>query len=132
MKAAKQETPAALGSAEPDPRGPSPLHALKDGDTFLVSDANGDITGTSDGLFHNDTRALSCFTLRLGATTPSLLSAFVSRDNVFLTSHLLNRALPPLGEMVPLQQGVVHIERTKFLWQSALHEKIAVTNYAAS
>ena len=34
-------------------------HVLKDGDSFLVANAYGDIEGESDGLFHDDTRLLS-------------------------------------------------------------------------
>ncbi len=40
-------------------RDASRLHALKDGDTFVVADAFGDIYGDGDGMFHNDTRVLS-------------------------------------------------------------------------
>jgi hypothetical protein len=46
---------------------------LKSGNTFAVNDANGDIRGTDDGLFVNDTRVLSELVLTFGgrATTPS-------------------------------------------------------------
>ena len=40
-------------------------YVLKDGDTFIVADAAGDIEGGSDGFFHNDTRLLSRFRLRI-------------------------------------------------------------------
>ena len=43
------------------------LFVLKEGDTFLVADAVGDVTGEGDGFFHNDTRLLSCFRLLISA-----------------------------------------------------------------
>jgi hypothetical protein len=39
----------------------STTYVLKDGDSFIVADAAGDIEGGSDGFFHNDTRLLSRF-----------------------------------------------------------------------
>ena len=40
-------------------------HVLKDGDSFLVANAYGDINGGSDGFFHNDTRLLSTYRLSI-------------------------------------------------------------------
>ena len=85
-----------------EPRVPHRLFALKDKDTFVVADAFGDIEGRGDGLFHNDTRLLSRFKLTLGARPPSLLSAAISQDNVFFTSHGANQQLPfPGGRVGP-------------------------------
>ena len=84
----------------PPARAAQRLFALKDGDTFVVADAFGDIVGEGDGLFHNDTRLLSRFRLLLGGAPPTLLSSAVSQDNVFFTANLTNRPLPPLGEPV--------------------------------
>ena len=44
-------------------RGLLPRFTLKDGDTFLLADALGDIQAADDGLFTNDTRMLSRFEL---------------------------------------------------------------------
>ena len=104
------------------------LHALKDGDTFIVADAYGDIFGDSDGMFHNDTRILSQLRLTLAGAAPSLLSAAISRDNVFFVSHLTNRPLPPLGGR-SIPEGVIHLERTRFLRHERLHEHIELVNY---
>ena len=41
-----------------------PRFTLKDGNTFLLADALGDIQGSDDGLFTNDTRVLSRFERR--------------------------------------------------------------------
>ncbi len=112
-----------------EPRSPSRLFALKDKDTFVVADAFGDITGEGDGLFHNDTRILSRFELRLGTKPPSLLSASVGRENVFFTSNGANQALPyPGGPVGP--PGVLHVERKRFLWDERLYERIRIVNYS--
>lgn len=97
------------------------LFVLKEGDLFLVADARGDILGQQDGLFHHDTRMLSELRLTLGGVQPSLLSSAVSQDNVFFTAHLTNHPLP---------QGVVHIERKRFLWHDRVYERILLNNHS--
>ena len=122
------EAPVEWGDIE-EPRVPQRLYALKDRDTFIVADSHGDIAGAADGLFHDDTRILSRWELVLGDKSPTLLSGAVSQDNVYFTSHGLNRAIPvPAGPAGP--PGVVHIERKRFLWAERLYERIRLTNYA--
>ena len=103
-------------------------HVLKDGDTFLVANAYGDIEGESDGLFHDDTRLLSVFRLRVGGLVPELLSSAVTRDNVFFVAHLTNRPLPVLGAPAA-PPGLIHIARTRFLCTNRLFERICCRNY---
>jgi len=108
---------------------PHLLYAQKDRDTFIVSDASGDITGQGDGLFHNDTRLISRLKLLIGPAKPSLLSAAVAEDNVFFTSNGANQALPlPGGPMSP--PGILHVERKRFLWDERLFERISIVNYS--
>ncbi len=122
-------TPVEWGEIE-EPRVPQRLYALKDRDTFLVADSHGDIAGVADGLFHDDTRILSRWEITLGERSPTLLSGAVSQDNVYFTSHGLNRAIPaPAGPAGP--PGVVHIERKRFLWDERLYERVRLTNYGA-
>src|SRR5687767_10851834 len=110
------EAPVEWGEIE-EPRVPQRLYALKDRDTFIVADR------------HDDTRILSRWELILGGRAPTLLSGAVSQDNVYFTSHGLNRAIPvPAGPAGP--PGVVHIERKRFLWDERLYERIRLTNYA--
>jgi glycogen debranching enzyme len=105
------------------------FYALKDGDAFVVADAYGNITGEGDGFFHNDTRLLSRFELTLAGMPPSLLSRSVSGDNVFFVAHMTNRPLPLLGgQSAP--EGVIHIERTRFIWAARLYERITCVNYS--
>ena len=88
---------ASVDHAEVDRReadGLGQLLSLKDGDAFIVADANGDILGATDGFFDDDTRLLSRFRLVIGERTPSALGSAVSRDNVAFTFHGANRPLP--------------------------------------
>src|SRR5579862_6451540 len=102
---------------------------LKQGDMFLVADIYGDVDGESDGLFRNDTRVLSCFRLLIGGDRPSRLGSNVAQDNVFFTAHLTNHPLVPIGgQSTP--EGVIHVERTRFLWDCRLYEMLVLTNFS--
>ena len=106
-------------------------YVLKSGDTFIVNDPLGDITGRDDGLFVNDTRVLSQLRLTFGGRAPSLLSGSVSSDNTAFTAHLTNRPLPPLGgDSTP--EGVIHVQRVRVLSGTVLNEAIELTNYGTS
>jgi glycogen debranching enzyme len=126
--ASTSDRAAVSGDAGEPPRAARPLFALKDADTFLVADAFGDILGESDGFFRDDTRVLSGLRLILGGQPPSLLSASVSRDNVFFTSHMTNRPLPLLGGKAA-PEGIIHLERTRFLAGERLYERLCCVNY---
>ena len=65
------------------PRTPDHLYVLKDGDSFVVADTYGDIAGSGDGFFLEDTRLLSCFYLLLGGERPTLLSSAVAVTTCF-------------------------------------------------
>ena len=107
-----------------DPR----QYVLKNGDMFMVADATGNVTGPSEGLFFNDTRMLSHFRLCVGGRALSLLGAAVGQDNVTFHSNLTNKPLPPIGG-TPVREGIIHVERTRILWQERLYERIRITNY---
>jgi len=115
-------------AASAEPRGPIGLFALKHDDTFLVADALGDVVGEGDGLFRDDTRVLSRWQLSIGGRPPSLLGAAISGDNVFFRANVTNRPLPPLGDSAT-PQGVIHLERARFIWQETLFERLRFTNY---
>lgn len=110
-------------------RGLLPRFTLKDANTFLLADALGDIQGSDDGLFANDTRILSRFELAVAGRRPSLLGAAISQDNTLFTAHLTNLPLPALGER-SIPQGVIHIERSRFLCESRLFERLRLTNFS--
>ena len=107
---------------------PMRRYALKYDEQFLVADELGDITGEGDGLFYEDTRLLSRFSLTVGGEAPSLLSSGVSQDNVYFRANLTNRPLPELGGALT-PEGVIHIERTRLLWNGRLYEQVTLTNY---
>ena len=104
------------------------LYALKNNEEFLVADAMGDVSGEGDGLFYRDTRLLSRFGLEIGGATPSLLSSGVSHDNVFFRADVTNRPLPELGGSVT-PEGVIHVERARFLWEGRMYERLKLMQY---
>lgn len=117
---------AAADTSEAD--GLERLMALKDGDTFLVTDAWGDMKGGAEGLFDHDTRLLSRFQMTVGLARPSRLSSGVGQDNVFFTCHSTNRPLPPMGGR-SAPAGVLHIERRRFVRDRRMFERIRMVNH---
>jgi glycogen debranching enzyme len=104
---------------------------LKQGDTFGLFDALGDCVApglTPGGLFHNDTRYLSGLQLLLDGQRPLLLSSAVENDNVILTVDLSNPDIYR-GNALTLPREVLHVRRSKFLWQGTCYERIAVRNF---
>ncbi|MER8530972.1 glycogen debranching N-terminal domain-containing protein, partial [Mesorhizobium sp. M0520] len=115
---------------ESAPREPHRQFALKHEDCFVVADSYGDIRGTGDGLFCDDTRVLSRFRLLIADRMPSLLGASLSQDNILFTANLTNlAAVGPNGSEVPA--SAVHIDRSRFIWQDRMFERITFTNYSA-
>jgi glycogen debranching enzyme len=110
-------------------RGLLPRFTLKDANTFLLADALGDIQGSDDGLFTNDTRILSRYELQIAGRPLSLLGAAINQQNTLFTAHLTNRPLPALGEK-SIPQGVIHLERNRFLFDGSLYEQLKFTNYS--
>ncbi|MEP9396393.1 amylo-alpha-1,6-glucosidase [Mesorhizobium sp. KR2-14] len=110
------------------PRNPLKQFALKHGDCFIVTNDRGDIRGRGDGLFRDDTRVLSLLCLTIGDKEPTLLGASLSQDNIIFNANLTNMPL----EVEPdssMPQGVIHIERSRLIWQDRLFERIRLANY---
>ncbi len=104
---------------------------LKQGDTFGLFDALGDCIDpglTPGGIFHNDTRYLSGLQLLIDGQRPLLLSSAVAQDNVVLTVDLSNPDIYQDNQIV-LPRETLHIRRSKFLWNGACHERLAVHNF---
>src|SRR6058998_2194462 len=92
---------------------------LKDDDTFAVFDYTGDIGafGTGEqGLYHEGTRYLSRFRLRLNGQRPLLLSARVKDDNELFGADLTNPDIPLGSGDLVLGRDLVHLFRSRFLW----------------
>jgi len=107
---------------------PRNLYAIKHNDSFAIANGLGDIIGKGDGFFHNDTRLLSQYHLSFGGKPLSLLSASLSQDDVYFKAQVTNRPLPQLGDRA-IPEGIIHIERTRFLWNERLYESLHLTNF---
>jgi len=106
---------------------------LKDDDTFAVFDYTGDIgaSGTGEqGLYHEGTRYLSRFRLRLNGHRPLLLSARVKEDNELFGADLTNPDIPMGDGDRVLTRDLVHLFRARFLWNGTWHERIRLWNYS--
>ncbi|HTM78876.1 MAG TPA: glycogen debranching N-terminal domain-containing protein, partial [Devosia sp.] len=104
---------------------------LKSGDTFGLFDALGDVVApgaTPGGLFHKDTRHLSGIEFLIDGQRPLLLSSAVENDNVVLTIDLSNPDIYANGEIV-LPREILHVRRSKFLWEGTCHERFAIHNF---
>jgi len=105
---------------------------LKQGNTFGVFNHSGDATGGPDsqeGLYHYDTRHLAQFCLTINGTWPVLLSSTLREDNSILTCDLTNPDLLAGDGRIILQHDLIHIRRSRFLWQGSCFERIAVKNF---
>ena len=105
---------------------------LKHGDTFAVFDRFGDIDvfgPAARGLYHQDTRFLSRFALRMEAQRPLLLDSSIKDDNVLFTVDLMNADVWRENEVV-VPRGSVHVQRSKVLWEATCFERVSAVNYA--
>lgn len=105
---------------------------LKHDDSFAVFDHNGDALagpGRPEGIFHHDTRYLSQLYLTIGGQRPLLLSSSMRADNAMLTCDLTNPDFFDAPGKVGLQHDLIHIRRSRFLWQGSCFERLAVRNF---
>jgi glycogen debranching enzyme len=108
---------------------------LKHGDTFAVFDRNGDAIGapgSSDGLYHRDTRYLSHLFLTIDGQRPILLSSTVRDNNAMLTCDLTNPDLKDASGKTILAHDLIHIRRSRFLWNGGCYERVAIRNFCHS
>jgi glycogen debranching enzyme len=104
---------------------------LKHDETFAVFDHQGDITPAGlgeEGIYHEGTRHLSCLLLGLGDDRPLYLSSTVKEDNDLLIVDLTNPDVR-VGEQEVIDRGMVHLARSKYLWQGVCHERLHLKNY---
>jgi glycogen debranching enzyme len=109
-----------------------PTRTLKHADTFAVFDHRGDIgsePGSSEGLYHRDTRILSKLTLLLEEARPLLLSSTIQDDNTSFSADLSNPDLL-IGDVVALRREQIHLHRLRFLWDGACYERLLVRNFS--
>src|SRR5690606_13855414 len=104
----------------------------KQGDTFAVFDHNGDAycgPGSPEGIFHRDTRYLSKLLLTINGQRPLLLSSTLRDDNATLTCDLANPDIHDSEGNIRLEHGLVHLQRSRFLWNGSSYERISVRNF---
>src|SRR5437763_5512311 len=105
---------------------------LQHDDTFALFDLYGDIgtLGTGEqGLYHEGTRYLARFRLRLNDRRPLLLSARVKDDNELFGADVTNPDTPLAEQGKVLSRDIVHVFRARFLWNATWHERIRLCNY---
>ncbi len=103
------------------------FRTLKHGDMFGVFDQRGDIPGRggTEGIFFQDTRMLSEFEFLLAGRPPILLSSTLRDDNATLTCDLSTPDLPAYD----MAGNLIHVRRSRFLWQGTCHERISIRNF---
>src|SRR5687768_6923474 len=83
------------------------------------------------GLYHGGTRHLSRLELRLGKVRPLLLSSTVRENNDLFPVDLTNPDLElDDGEVLP--RGLLHLFRSKLLWDSRCFEHLRLSNHGLS
>ncbi|SEG79273.1 amylo-alpha-1,6-glucosidase [Bosea lathyri] len=105
---------------------------LKHGDTFAVFDHNGDALsgpGSPEGVFHRDTRHLSHLYLTIEGRRPMLLSSTLRDDNATLTCDLTNPDVYDEGDRLVLEHDLVHLRRSRFLWNATCFERLVMRNF---
>jgi glycogen debranching enzyme len=105
---------------------------LKHADTFAVFDPNGDAlsgAGSADGIYHRDTRYLSHLQLAIDGARPILLSSTLRDDNATLTCDLTNPDLAGADGQIVMTHDLVHLRRSRFLWNATCFERLAVRNF---
>ena len=118
---------------EPDALGPVYVDRFvawsPGGTKIAVFDHSGDVItalAVSEGFFHLDTRHLSHFYLTVyGGQRPILLSSGLRDDNSVLTCDLSNPDISGEDGEAELQNDLVHIRRTRFIYRGSLFERLA-------
>jgi glycogen debranching enzyme len=125
-----EESFAIVSKAE---RSSAPVRVLKHGESFAVFDAHGDIVpgpASEHGFFHAGTRFLSGCELLLAGQRPLLLGSTISDDNAVFTADLTNPDVNGPGDGPRLARGLLHLFRSRVLWDGTWTERIRVSNHA--
>ncbi|HET9470046.1 MAG TPA: glycogen debranching N-terminal domain-containing protein, partial [Usitatibacter sp.] len=111
-----------------------PIRVLKYGDGFALFDRFGDIprAGSGEhGFYHQGTRYLARYELRLNGMRPLILHSSVRRDNSALAVDATNQDVYEDGKLVTVK-GTVHLARSWALWQATCHERLQVANFGGA
>lgn len=108
------------------------LRSLKDGDSFMVCDPNGDAVAAPDsteGLYYRDCRHLSKLFLSIEGRRPLLLSSGLRDDNATLVCDLTNPDLFDADGRLIHDHDLIHMRRARFLWNAVGHERLVLKNF---
>ncbi|NQX70083.1 amylo-alpha-1,6-glucosidase [Paenibacillus alba] len=103
---------------------------IKENDLFLMTDKTGDIpagNAAGHGLYTKDTRFLSGMEIRINGMTPILLSSSAG-TNYIATIRMTNPHMESDGQLI-LWRESIELERQRFIYEGALYETIAFTNF---
>src|SRR5215216_4318116 len=112
------------------------VQVLKHGNLFLLTDPFGDIHPDSRGLglYHSDTRLISCYALRVGGGRPVLLQGSMGgnfRGSIQLTNPSADRnpdaKVHPEGEVAGRTVG---ISRDRMIGETGMEERVRIVNHA--
>ena len=112
------------------------VQVLKHGNLYLLTDPFGDIHPDSRGLglYHSDTRILSCCALRVGGVRPVLLSGSMGsnyRGSIQLTNPSVDRNQD--GKVHPTDDvagRTVGISRDRLIGVEGMVERVRIVNHA--
>jgi glycogen debranching enzyme len=108
---------------------PSKVLAVKEGETFLYSDVEGNIDDRRElglGLYHRDTRYLSHYRMRVAGLEPVLLSS--SAERAFMAHVDLTNPEIPSHDGPGIPQHSLSIRRIRAI-DGKLYEQIRIKNY---
>ena len=104
---------------------------LKHDNTFAMFNKYGDILqykNSAQGIFHQGTRFVSDFQLKIEGTMPLFLSSNLKERNEMFLVDLTNSDIIEHNQ-VKLEKDIIHIMRQKVLWQSVYYEQIFFHNF---
>jgi glycogen debranching enzyme len=104
---------------------------LKHDNTFAIFNKYGDIhqyKPSAQGIFHNGTRFLSDFQLKIEGNLPLFLSSHLKESNEMFIVDLTNPDIMEDNRM-KLEKDLIHIMRKKLLWKSVYYEHINFRNF---
>lgn len=105
--------------------------ALKSGDAFALLDPHGDALGAMhgpEGIYFRDTRHLSYWRMTICGAYPMLLGSVIDERVDAMIVDLTNPDIVNQDKVV-ISNDAIHINRTKFLFDNCVHERIAIRNF---
>ncbi|PYV88087.1 MAG: amylo-alpha-1,6-glucosidase [Acidobacteria bacterium] len=100
---------------------------------FAVFDRHGDMGPAGrgeEGIFFQGTRHLTHLVASIWNLRPLLLSSSIQADNFVFTADLANVDVQSEKGNIVVPRDMVHLERSKFLWQDVSYEEFKIVHYA--